>query len=128
MNPKVAPQVQKELQKMFEEGIIEWIIYSSWVYNPIIVRKKTGEIRICVDFRNLNQPSLKDNCPLLNMEYLLQRVTGAEMMSMLDGFSRYNKVLVKEDDQLKTAFTTPWGTHKYLQMPFSLTNAGIAFQ
>jgi hypothetical protein len=118
MNPKVAPQVQKELQKMVEAGIIEPIRYSSWVSNPVIVRKKTGEIRICVDFINLNQASLKDNYPLPNMEYLLQRVTGAEMMSMLDGFSGYNQVLVKEDDQLKTAFTTPWGTYKYLQMPF----------
>jgi hypothetical protein len=128
MNPKVAPQVQKELQKMVEVGIIEPIRYSSWVSNLVIVRKKTGEIRICVDFRNLNQASLKDNYPLPNMEYLLQRVTGAEMMSMLDGFSGYNQVLVKEDDQLKTAFTTPWGTYKYLRMPFGLTNAGATFQ
>jgi hypothetical protein len=128
MNPKVSPQVQKELQKMVEEGIIEPIRYSSWVSNPVIVRKKTGEIRICVDFRNLNQASLKDNYPLPNMEYLLQRVTRAEMMSMLDGFSGYNQVLVKEDDQLKTTFTTPWGTYKYLRMPFGLTNAGATFQ
>jgi hypothetical protein len=128
MNPKVSPQVQKELQKMVEVGIIEPIRYSSWVSNLVIVRKKTGEIRICVDFRNLNQASLKDNYPLPNMEYLLQRVTSAEMMSMLDGFSGYNKVLVSEDDQLKTAFTTPWGTYKYLRMPFKLTNAGANFQ
>jgi hypothetical protein len=62
------------------------------------------------------------------MEYLLQRVTRAEMMSMLDGFSGYNQVLVKEDDQLKTTFTTPWGTYKYLRMPFGLTNIGATFQ
>jgi hypothetical protein len=86
MNPKVAPQVQRELQKMVEAGIIEPIRYSSWVSNPVIVRKKTGDIRICIDFKNLNQASLKDNYPLPNMEYLLQRVTGAGMMSMLDDF------------------------------------------
>jgi hypothetical protein len=62
------------------------------------------------------------------MEHLLQRVTGAEMMSMLDGFLRYNQVLVKKDDRLKTAFTTPWETYKYLRMPFGLTNAGSTFQ
>jgi hypothetical protein len=62
------------------------------------------------------------------MEHLLQRVTGAEMMSMLDGFSGYNQVLVKKYDQLKTAFTTPWGTYKYLRMPFGLTNVGSTFQ
>jgi hypothetical protein len=62
------------------------------------------------------------------MEYLLQRVTGEEMMSMLDGFSGYNQVLVKKDDQLKIAFTTPWGTYKYLRIPFGLTNTGATFQ
>ena len=87
MNPKVSPQIQKELQNMVEARIIEPIRYSSWVSNPVIVRKKTGEIRICVDFRNLNQALLKDNYPLPNMECLLQRVIGEEMMSMLDGFS-----------------------------------------
>jgi hypothetical protein len=62
------------------------------------------------------------------MDYILQRVTGAEMMSMINGFSGYNQVLVKEDDQLKTTFTTPWGTYKYLRMPFGPTNAGATFQ
>jgi hypothetical protein len=64
-----------------------------------VVRKKTGEIRLCIDFQNLNQFSLKDNYPLSNMENLLQRVTGSSMLSMLDGFSRYNQVLVKEEDR-----------------------------
>jgi hypothetical protein len=50
------------------------------------------------------------------------------MVSMLDVFSGYNHVLIKEDNQLKTAFTTPWGTYKYLRMPFGLTNAGATFQ
>jgi hypothetical protein len=59
-----------------------------------------------VDFRNLNQLSLKDNYPLPNMENLLQRVTRLGMLSMLDGFSGYNQVLVKEEDRHKTAFTT----------------------
>jgi hypothetical protein len=128
MNPKVSPQVQNELQKMVEVGIIESTRYSSWVSNPVIARKKTSDIRICVDFRNLNQASLKYNYPLPNMDYILQRVTKEEMMSMLDVFSGYNQVLVKEDDQLKTSFTTPLGTYKYLRIPFGLTNTGATFQ
>jgi hypothetical protein len=96
--------------------------------NLVVVRKKNGDIRLCVDFRNLNQLSLKDNYPLPNMEHLLQRVTSVGMMSMLDGFSGYNQVLVKREDQLKTTFTTPWGTFMYLRMPFSLMNVGSTFQ
>jgi hypothetical protein len=98
INPKLAGQIQKELQKMVDAGIIAPIRYSSWMSNLVVVQKKTGDIRLCVDFRNLNQLSLKDNYPLPNMEHLLQRVTGAGMMSMLDGFSGYNQVLLKRED------------------------------
>jgi hypothetical protein len=128
INPKLASQIQKELQKMVDAGIIAPIRYYSWMSNLVVVRKKNGDIRLCVDFRNLNQLSLKDNYPLPNMEHLLQRVTGAGMMSMLYGFSGYNQVLLKREDQLKTAFTTPWGTFMYLRMSFGLMNVGATFQ
>jgi hypothetical protein len=128
INPKLASQIQKELQKMVDTGIITPIRYSSWMSNLVVVRKKNGDIRLCVDFRNLNQLSLKDNYLLPNMEHLLQRGTGAGMMSMLDGFSGYNQVFLKREDQLKTAFTTPWGTFMYLRMSFGLMNAGATFQ
>jgi hypothetical protein len=98
------------------------------VENVVPVRKKNGEICICIDFRNLNLASLKDNYPLPNMEHVLQSVTGSGMMSMLDGFSGYNQVLVFEDDRYKTAFTTPWGTYAYVRMPFGLMNTGATFQ
>ena len=83
---------------------------------------------MCVDFRNLNKCSKKDNYPLPKMEHLLQRVSGAMVMSFLDGFSRYNQVVVHSDDQEKTAFTTPWGTFMYTKIPFGLMNAGATFQ
>lgn len=50
------------------------------------------------------------------------------MISFLDGFSGYNQVVVKEEDRLKTAFTTPWGTYMFLRMPFGLLNVGSTFQ
>ena len=74
--------------------------------NLVPVRKKNGEIRLCVDFRDLNQASLKDHHPLPSMEHILSKVSGSERFSFLDGFLGYNKVLVKEADKYKTAFTT----------------------
>ena len=62
------------------------------------------------------------------MEHILQRVVGSKRISLLDGFSGYNQVLVLLEDQLKTAFTTLWGTFMYVKMPFGLMNDGATFQ
>jgi hypothetical protein len=113
---------------MLDAGIIAPTRHSAWCSNLVVVRKKNGGIRLCIDFRNLNLACIKDNYPLPNMETLLQRVTGSKIMSMLDGFSGYNQVLVRKEDQNKTTFTTPWGTFEYLRMPFGLLNAGATFQ
>ena len=113
---------------MYEAGIIVPIRYSEWVSNLVSVRKKTGEIRLCIDFRNLNKASLKDNYPLPNMDHILQRVVGSKRISLLDGYLGYNQILVHPDDQLKIAFTTPWGTFMYVKMPFGLMNVGENFQ
>jgi hypothetical protein len=128
MNPKLKPLVKVELEKLKKVGIIYPIRHSDWLSNPVIVRKKTGEIQMCVDFRDLNKSSVKDNYPLPNMEFLLQQVTGSACMSMLDGFSGYNQVLVVEEDREKTTFITPWETYAYARMPFGLKNAGATFQ
>ena len=76
----------------------------------VSVRNKNGEIRLCVDFMNLNKVSLKDNYPLPKMDQILQRVVGSERISTMDGFSGYNQVKVLPEDQEKIAFTTPWAT------------------
>jgi hypothetical protein len=92
------------------------------------VRNKSGEIRLCVDFRNMNRVSLKDNYPLPKMDHILQKVVGSQNMSTLDGFSKYNQIMVHPGDQEKTTFTTPWGTFMYAKMPFGLMNEGETFQ
>jgi len=85
-------------------------------------------MRLCIDFRNLNKVSLKDNYPLPKMDHIHQRVVGESRMSLIDGYSRYNQILVHEDDRDKTAFTTPWGTFHYAKMPFGLKNTEATFQ
>jgi len=79
----------------------------------VAVRKKNGDIRIRIDFRNLNKASQKDNFPLPTMEQTLHSVVGSELMSFLDGFLGYNQILVHPNDRLKTTFRTKWGTYAY---------------
>ena len=112
---------------MYDARITVPVRYSEWVSNLISVRKKTREIRLCIDFKNLNKASLKDNYPLPKLDHILQRVVGSKITFFLDGFSGYNQVLVHPNDQLEIAFTTPWGTFKYVKMPFVLMNPVATF-
>jgi hypothetical protein len=128
MNPLLIPLIKKEVKKLFDAKIIVSLRFSKWLANLVLVKKMTGEIRLCVDFKNLNQVSLNDNYPFPKMDYILQRVVGSQRMSMLDGFSGYNQVAVHPEDQEKTSFTTPWGKFMYTKMPFGLMNVGATFQ
>ena len=82
--------IEKEIHKLVKDKIIIPLRYSKWIANLVVVRNKIGEIRLCVDFRNLNKCSKKDNYPLPKMEHLLQKVSGARVMSLFDGYSGYN--------------------------------------
>jgi hypothetical protein len=128
MKPKLKPLVKVELEKLNKDGIIYPIRHYDWISNPMIVRNKTEEIQKCVYFRDLNKASIKDNYPLSNMDFLLQQVMGSTCMSMLDGFSGYNQVLVTEEDREKKTFITPWETYAYSMMPVGLKNARATFQ
>jgi hypothetical protein len=128
IHPNLELQIKKELNKLLQERIIFLVRHSQWVSNMVPVRKKNGDIRICIDFKNLNKASKKDNFPLPPMEQILQYVARSERMSFLDGFSGYNQVLVSKNDQLKTTFRTKWGTYAYRKIPFGLINVGATFQ
>eukprot|EP00253_Pinus_taeda_P020477 PITA_20477 len=128
INPVLLPLIEKEIKQMYEAGIIAPIRFLEWVSNLVPTTKKIGEIKLCVDLRNLNKVSLKYNYPLPKMDHILQRVVCASRISLLDGFSGFNQILVHPDDQDKTAFTTPWGTFKYVKMPSGLKNGGETFQ
>jgi len=115
------------VEKLINAHIIFQVKYFEWVSNLVFVRKKIGEIRLCVDFHALNKSSVKDNFVLPNMEMILQQVAGSNMMSLLDSFSRYNQIRVKRTNKCKTTFTTRWGTFSYERMSFGLSNVGATF-
>lgn len=127
-SPMMMPIMEKEIKKLLEAMIIIPLRYLDWIANLVPIRKKNGEIILCVDFINLNKCSRKDNCPLPKMEHILQKVSGSSVMSFIDGFSRYNQIAIHPDEREKTAFTTSWGTFMYEKMPFGLMNVGATFQ
>jgi len=112
----------EDLRKLLDAQIIFKVKHSMWVSNLVPVKKKYGEIRLRMDFHNLNWAYDKDKYPVSSMEQILQKVSGSKMISLLDGFSFYNQVLVAEYDQLKTTFWTKWGTFSFKRMPFGLIN------
>jgi hypothetical protein len=113
---------------LLDARIIFKVIHLTWVSNTVPMRKNLGEIRICIDFRNMNHASDKDNYLVPPMEKILQLISGSQLFYLLDGFLGYNQVLVEELDRLKTTFRTKWGTYAYKRMPFGLMNAGATFQ
>ena len=124
----LLPIREREFKNLCDTKIIMPLRFTNLVSNLVPVRKKNGEIKLCMDFRNLNKWSLKDNYPLLKMDHILQKVVGSKRISMIDCFSGYNQIVVHDDDKEMTAFTTPRGRFMYDKIPFGLMNAGATFQ
>ncbi|XP_071905959.1 uncharacterized protein [Coffea arabica] len=97
-------------------------------FDNVPVPKKSGEVRVCVDYRDLNKASPKDDFPLPNIHILLDNTAGHEIETFCDCFAGYHQILMAEEDREKTAFITPWGTFCYRVMPFGLKNAGATYQ
>ncbi|XP_034686616.1 uncharacterized protein LOC117915149 [Vitis riparia] len=99
-----------------------------WLANVVPVPKKDGKVRVCVDFRDLNKASPKDDFSLPHIDLLVDGTAGHSMLSFMDGFSGYNQILMASEDMEKTAFITELGTYCYKVMPFGLKNAGATYQ
>ena len=82
------------------------------------VPKKDGKVSVCVDFQDLNRGSPKDDFPLPHIDMLVGSTSSHSMLSFMDGFSCYNKILMAPKDMEKTSFITKWGTYCYRVMPF----------
>ena len=89
--------------------------------------KKTGEVRICVDLRKLNDACLHDPFLTPFTDELLEGVGGQEIYSFTDGFSSYHQIKIAKEDRHKTTFVTEWGCFQYTVMPFGLKNAPVIF-
>nr|ABF93727.1 retrotransposon protein, putative, Ty3-gypsy subclass [Oryza sativa Japonica Group] len=120
--------IKEELTKLLAAGFIKEVLHPDWLANPVLVRKKTGQWRMCVDYTDLNKSCPKDPFGLPRIDQVVDSTTGYELLSFLDCYSGYHQIRLRESDCLKTSFITPFGTYCYITMLFGLKNAGATYQ
>ena len=96
--------MKKEIKKQLSVGFISVVEYLEWLANIVPVPKKDGKVRVCVDFRDLNKASPKDDFPFPHIDLLLDNTVGHSMLSFMDGFSGYNKIFIALEDKENIAF------------------------
>uniref|UniRef100_A0A2N9FJR7 Uncharacterized protein n=1 Tax=Fagus sylvatica TaxID=28930 RepID=A0A2N9FJR7_FAGSY len=126
--PQHAEAVREEVERLLKIGAIREVLYPQWLSNTVVVKKKNGKWRVCVDFTDLNKACPKDPFPLPKIDQLVDSTAGHERMSFLDAFQGYHQIALRKEDQEKTAFITPRGVFCYKVMPFGLKNAGATYQ
>ena len=120
-------EVRRQLDKLLDKG---WIrpLTSRFNHPILLVRKKDGTMRMCIDYRRLNQNTILDRFPIPRIDDFLDRVRGSTVFSKIDIRSAYHQVAIAPDDVHKTAFQSRWGLYKYTVLPYGLVNAPATFQ
>ncbi|GFX09898.1 retrovirus-related Pol polyprotein from transposon 297 [Trichonephila clavipes] len=127
VSPTERRIIHEEVQKMLDEGIVQ-PSESPWSSPVVLVRKKDGSWRFCVDYRKLNSVTKKDVYPLPRIDDTLDCLKGAKFFSSMDLRSGYWQIEIDEADREKTAFITPEGLYEFKVMPFGLCNAPATFE
>ena len=117
MNPRKVAAVKAEVEKLLKAGFIYPIALNKWVSNLVPVDKKKGTIHVCTDFRDLNKSCPKDNYPTPFIDQIIDSCARSKVFLFMDGFSGYNQIQIKPEDQHKTTFICPWGTFAYKKCP-----------
>ena len=99
-------KIKEEVTKQLKVGFIKPIHQDEWIANVVPIPKKDGNVRMYVDFRDLNKASLKDDFPFPHIDVLVDNTVGSAMMSFMDGFLGYNQIKMAPKNMTKTTFTT----------------------
>ncbi|XP_074283300.1 uncharacterized protein LOC141607850 [Silene latifolia] len=126
MGPKEMEELKKQLDELAEKGYIRPSV-SPWGAPVVFVKKKDGSLRLCVDYRELNNVTIKNRYPLPRIDDLFDQLSGAGVFSKIDLRSGYHQLRIKNEDIPKTAFRTRYGHYEFVVMPFGLTNAPAVF-
>ena len=95
MRPGWAMLIKEEIAKQLKAKFLEVVEHPEWLANIVPVPKKDGRVRMCVDFRDLNNASLKDNFSLPHIDVLIDSATASAMYSSMDGYSGYNQIMME---------------------------------
>ena len=109
--------IGEEIHKLLAARFIKEVFHPEWLANPVLVKKKNGKWRICVDYTNLNKACPKNPFPLPCIDQIVDSTAGCETLSFLDAYFGYHQIKMKEFDQLATSFITPFGMFCYVTMP-----------
>ena len=109
---------------MLAAGFIKEVFHLEWLANPVLVKKKNGKWRMCVEYTSLNKSFPKNPFPLPRIDQIVDSLAGCETLSFVDAYSGYHQIKMKESDQLATSFSNPFGMFCYITMPFGLKNVG----
>jgi len=125
--PTQYGEAREHITKLLKKRIIK-PSNSAYASPIVLVRKTDGSLRLCVDYRKLNSKTKRDVFPLPRIDESFDALQGAKFFSTIDLASGYHQVAVREQDQPKTAFTTPFGIFEYSRMPFGVCNGPSTFQ
>jgi hypothetical protein len=129
--PEIIRRVKEEVDRLLQAGFIKPCRYADWVSNIVLVEKKnTEKIQICLDFRNLNRATSKDEYPMPVADLLIDSASGNKVISFLDGNAGHNQIFMVKEDVGKTVFRCPRfvGLFEWVVMTFGLKNVGATYQ
>ncbi|XP_071905996.1 uncharacterized protein [Coffea arabica] len=126
MAPAELKELKIQLQDLLEKGFVKESD-SPWGAPVLFVKKKDGSLRLCIDYRGLNEVTIKNKYPLPLIDSLFDQLQGSVVFSKLDLRQGYYQLKIKKEDIPKTAFSTRYGHFEFAVMPFGLTNAPAAF-
>ncbi|KAM1897512.1 hypothetical protein ACFX14_031969 [Malus domestica] len=122
--------IKDEIVRLLNAGFIRTTRYVEWLANIVLVLKKNGALRICIEFCNLNMVTPKDAYPMPISDLLIDVAANDDMLSFMDGHAGYNQIFIIEADVHKTAFrcSGALGTYEWVVMPFGLKNTRATYQ